>query len=157
MNSERLEVANQVLASFAPDSRITVERGKGVYVEWTANRSQQHYRRRWQAMHGQDFYPVWSRIWGHGGTATTALSQLNRWVKSHPVLPLPTWRMWASERCKLLPLEAVELLAKGGYPEQADCVLCGNIITGGLDWWHLYGVSGPCCSWTNGCRQKGKP
>ena len=23
-----------------------------------------------------------------------------------------------------------------------------------IDWWHLEGVSGPCCHWTNGCRQE---
>jgi hypothetical protein len=70
------------------------------------------------------------------------------------VLPLATWRYWAGERVKLLPIEAVETLAAGGYPVDVPCVLCGEIIRGGLDWWSLDKVSGPCCAWTSGCRQK---
>lgn len=70
------------------------------------------------------------------------------------MLPISSWRYWASETCQLLPLEAVDGLLAGGYPEFATCVLCGKSPIGRLDWWNLKGVSGPCCAWTTGCRQK---
>ena len=107
----------------------------------------------------QDFYPVWYRQWGHGGTASTALSQLVRWIKGKPVLPLATWIYWGGEACRLLrhgngPESAIEQLKSGGYPQESNCVLCGEKLTGSLDWWSLDGVSGPCCSLRNGCQQK---
>jgi hypothetical protein len=148
--SPSIEVANSVLSSFF-DGRIEKRRG-GTYVCWHS-----HYHgemtKRWMCR-GQDFYPVWHRKYPGGGTSTTALSQLVRWVQSKPVLPISTWRMWASEKCQLLPMPAVDELIDGGYPVHVNCVLCHNQIEGGLDWWSLDKVSGPCCGWTSGCRQK---
>jgi hypothetical protein len=147
--SDRIEVANRVLNYFAEAS---IERRKnGWYVTWHGCKGT--VTRRWQTR-GQDFYPVWYRKWSGGGTATTALSQLIRWCADKPVLPLSTWRHWAGDRVKLLGSEAVDVLLSAGYPERATCVLCKNEINGGLDWWSLNGVTGPCCGWTTGCRQK---
>jgi len=146
----KLDVANIVLASFF-DGRIERRKG-GMYVCWT-DRYNGDVAKRWQCR-GQDFYPVWHHKYPGGGTSSTALSQLIRWVQGKPVLPISTWRMWASERCKLLPIEAVHQLIVGGYPQSVDCVLCKNQIEGGLDWWSLDGVSGPCCGYTSGCRQR---
>lgn len=147
--SDKLAVANGVLASFSK-SQFTV-RGHA-YVTFP-------YRgklmtKRWMCR-GNDFYPVWHRYYPGGGTSVTALSQLIRWVQDKPVLPMSTWRYWSSETCKLLPVEAVQELEDGGYPVHVNCVLCHNQIEGSLDWWSLNGVSGPCCGWTSGCRQKG--
>lgn len=151
MQDEKIIAANAVLAAFST-SQIERRPG-GWYVAWKNYRGD-NISRRWQCRKGNDFYPVWSRKWDGGGTACTALSQLIRWLRSQPVLPISSWRYWASDRMRLLPLVAVEMLADGGYPQESSCVLCEMTLVGGLDWWNLDGVSGPCCSWTNGCRQK---
>lgn len=69
-------------------------------------------------------------------------------------------RYWASEGVALLrkgDAEAtIDALRIAGYPQNATCVLCGVEIAGGLDWWSLGGVSGPCCGMRSGCRQKGQ-
>lgn len=149
----RLAIANQVLDKFAP--RALIERrlgvGGGYYVHWECGQKQ--FCRRWMVRGCQDFYPVWSRQWIGGGTSCTALSQLIRWLRREPVLPISTWKYWASETVKLLPESAVDLLLRAGYPVQVQCVLCGREIESSIDWWNLNGVSGPCCSWTTGCRQ----
>jgi len=145
----RVEMANRVLAYF---SRANIERRKnGWYVSW--NGSGGKVTRRWQTR-GQDFYPVWSHIYPGGGTSCTALSQLIRWCGDKPVLPIATWQYWAGEQVKLLGSEAIAVLREAGYPETSKCVLCGIEITKSLDWWSLNGVTGPCCGWTTGCRQK---
>lgn len=150
--TERIEVANKVLADFSIAS--FERRENGWYVSWDGYGSNGKVSRRWQTR-GQDFYPVWSSIYPGGGTSCTALSQLIRWCGGKPVLPLATWTYWSGERVKLLSPAAVELLRAGGYPEVAKCVLCGAEIHGGMDWWSLNGDSGPCCGWKSGCRQKG--
>ena len=146
----RIVAANLALESFA--RTVTINREiDGVHVSW--EQRGKRIDRRWQARGGQDFYPTWSRIYPGGGTSTTALSQLVRWVRGLPVLPISTWRYWSSETCKLLPRDAVDRLEADGYPADTPCVLCGGKIWA-IDWWHLGGVSGPCCSFRTGCRQK---
>lgn len=146
-----LEAANRALASF---SRAQIERRvRGWYVSWEGHNGKL-VSFRWTVRGGQDFYPTWSQKFPGGGTSCTAMSQLIRWCRGLPVLPIGTWRMWASERCKLLPDSAVDDLLASGYPDHADCVLCHKRIEGPLDWWNLDGVTGPCCGWTSGCRQK---
>lgn len=147
--NDRLCVANKVLATFST-SRIE-RRNNGWFVCWPSHNGEMS--RRWQCR-GQDFYPTWSHKYTGGGTACTALSQLIRWMRYQPVLPISTWRYWASEKCKLLPAAAAEELLSGGYPHHVKCVLCHETIEGSMDWWSLNGVSGPCCGWTSGCRQK---
>lgn len=152
---DRLRVANAAIAFFAPETTISVESGR-VVVRWRSYRDEQ-YSRRWQCHRGQDFYPTWSRKWGHGGTCCTALSQLVRFVQEKPVLPMSTWEYWCSPKIALARDrgdELVKTLRDGGYPIHVPCVLCKQPINGGLDWWNLNGVSGPCCGWTTGCRQR---
>jgi hypothetical protein len=149
----RLDVANRVLATFS-QSRIERRRG-GWYVLWE-NTRQGPMAKRWHCR-GQDFYPSWHRHWPGGGTACTALSQLIRWLRDQPVLPISSWRYWASETCKLLPATVADALLEAGYPKHVPCVLCGDTIVGGLDWWSLDGVSGPCCDLASECRQKPSP
>lgn len=154
MDLSRVEVANQVLQFFAPDTHLTVVRGR-VFVHWERHGGEK-IRRQWMTR-GNDFYPVWHHKWAHGGTCCTALSQLVRWIQERPVLPIATWQYWAGKTVFLGREQGprmAEVLTEHGYPQVANCVLCKQPITGSLDWWNLDGVSGPCCSWTNGCRQK---
>jgi len=154
---DRLAAANIALKSFAPDTTLRLESGY-VLVEWQ-RRSGETFSKRWMCR-GNDFYPVWYRQWCHGGTTSTALSQLVRWIQGKPVLSISSWRYWASEGVALLRQgdgaePAIKALLDAGYPQQPVCVLCKKQIDGGIDWWNLNGVSGPCCGWSNGCRQKG--
>ena len=151
---DRIQVANEVLKCFAPGTSLRLESGY-VLVEWTNHRGPQS--KRWMTR-GQDFYPVWHHSWGHGGTASTALAQLVRWVRGQPVLPISTWQYWSGDRVALLRQGngqmAIQTLLDAGYPSQAACVLCGNNIVGGMDWWSLKGVTGPCCDMRSGCKQE---
>jgi hypothetical protein len=145
-----------VLRSFAPDTQLRLAAGYVLVVWKVYNKDIQ---RRWMTR-GQDFYPVWYRSWGRGGTASTALAQLVRWIQDKPVLPLTTWIYWGGDRGRLLRRgegaeAAIAALRAAGYPEVVNCVLCGTPLTAGFDWWSLRGVSGPCCTMHNGCRQKG--
>ena len=152
---DRIDIANFVLKCFAPETTLRIESGY-VLVAWTDSRGK--HEKRWMTR-GQDFYPGWHNNWGHGGTASTALSQLVRWVKCLPVLPLSTWQYWSGDRVQLLRQGnaemAIQTLMGAGYPQKAECVLCGDTITGGMDWWSLNGVTGPCCGMRSGCQQKG--
>lgn len=148
-------MANRVLDCFAEGTMILWIEGRGVVVTWRQSNGEDVFRR-WQTR-GQDFYPTWHKQWGHGGTASTALAQLVRWVQGKPVLPLSTWRYWFGDKCRLARNradEGLQSLIHGGYPETAACVLCKHTISGSMDWWSLKGVTGPCCGWTTGCRQK---
>jgi len=152
MDKTKLETANAVLSSFSI-SQIE-RRDGGWYVVWESRGAT--VSRRWAVRGGQDFYATWSHRWPGGGTAMTALSQLVRWLRGQPVLPIATWRYWSTDKIKLLPESAVGVLRDGGYPDVATCVLCGESIQRGFDWWSLDGVSGPCCSLRNGCKQKNR-
>lgn len=148
--------ANLALSHFA-DGTIISEGTRGTLnVSWPKHGGDGYVMKRWQVRGGQDFYPVWSHRWPHGGTACTALSQLIRYIQGRPVLPLSTWRYWVGEKVRLGGDQGEALLARlvhMQYPEHAACVLCGRRLNG-LDWWNLNGVSGPCCGWSSGCRQK---
>ena len=149
-------MANRVLDCFADGTIVSYIERRGVVVSWRPYNGGEIIYRRWQTR-GQDFYPTWYKRWGHGGTACTALAQLVRWIQGKPVLPLSTWRYWFGEKCQLARDrgdEGIKALIHGGYPDAAICVLCNQPIAGGMDWWSLDNVSGPCCGWTTGCRQK---
>lgn len=154
---DRVEAANVALKSFAPDTSLRIDATGHVVVEWVRSNGER-LSRRWMTR-GQDWYPVWHRHWGHGGTACVALSQLVRWITERPVMSLATWRYWASKGCALLRQQgddgtaALAALADAGYPAESPCVLCGDAGHIG-DWWSLKGVTGPCCSMNSGCRQR---
>lgn len=157
---DKIEVANEVLKSFAPGTSLRLCPTGYVMVQWTSFYPPFRFEKRWMTR-GQDFYPVWHRQWGHGGTASTALAQLVRWCKGKTVLPLSSWRYWAGETCRLLRQQddngeaALKALLDGGYPETVPCVLCGSHDHIG-DWWSLKKVVGPCCSMRGGCKQARK-
>lgn len=148
-------MANRVLDCFAEGTIVSYVEGRGVVVSWPRHDGELIFRR-WQTR-GQEFYPTWNHLWGHGGTACTALSQLVRWIQCKPVLPLSSWRYWFGDTCRLARDrgdEAMKALIHAEYPEVVNCVLCHQPLNGSLDWWSLDGVTGPCCAWTTGCRQK---
>lgn len=153
---KRIEVANLVLTTFAPGTTIGIRPDGRVHVMWTNHSGPQC--KVWMTR-GQDFYPVWNWRWGHGGTAATALASLIRWVRRRPVVPMSTWEYWADPNgnSRLMrqcdPAPSLQALRDAGYPMKAACVLCGRELNG-FDWWSLDGVSGPCCRYTDGCRQK---
>lgn len=154
--AEKIEVANRVLAYFAQDTEIISKLNKSnkkiLTIKWKLYNGKE-YEKQWMTR-GQDFYPVWYNKWAHGGTSCIALSQLIRWIKDRPVLGIESWRYWAKDNVKLLSNEAVDILENNGYPIKTYCVLCGN-ETRYNDWWSLNKLSGPCCNWNSGCRQKG--
>ncbi len=157
---KRLDAANFMLRTFAPETTISLAKSGHVEVSWTGYDGKK-ITKRWMAR-GQSFYPPWYRKWAHGGTASTALSQLVRFVKGRPVLPISTWRYWSGDRVALLGRgvggalaanEAINHLLSAGYPENVKCVVCGvELGSRGFDWWSLDGVSGPCCGMGNGCQ-----
>jgi hypothetical protein len=156
IHPERIPAANAALDCFAAGTTLEIDRGR-VFVCW--ERRGTFPRKQWMTR-WTDFYPVWYRQWGHGLSASTALAQLVRWIQGRPVLPLSTWRYWASDGARLAGEHGPEMVAaleQSGYPESAPCVLCGRDLGNTqLDWWRLDGVSGPCCSYNDetGCRQK---
>lgn len=153
----RIEAVNAALATFtgrpgySQPVRIGKEKTGHIRVEWGP--PDRRRSRRWITMRGNSHYPVWHRRAPWGGTQSTAISFLVRWVQNKPVYGLESWTYWASDSIKLCTAETVEVLRQAGYPERAKCVLCGAEGCG--DWWDLDGVTGPCCTWRSGCKQEG--
>lgn len=139
----KLEIANTVLKSFAPDAEITFVPRVGYKVSHSGKKA-----KRWVTI-GGSFYPTCR--WNRGGTATIALTQLIRWLQNRPVLPLTSWKYWCNQ--KLVEPEILEILKEAGYPETAKCCLCDEELVKGLDWWNLGKVQGCCCTMFSGCRQ----
>lgn len=149
----RLTAANAVLDIIAHRTRISRRKG-GWYVSWVNHRLNE-ISRRWRTNSNGSHFPPWSHHWGHGGTATLALSQLIRWLQDRPVLPLSSWHHWCSDRLYLARSRGAEvcsLLSDAGWPRLVACVLCGKEIEHARDWWDLDGVSGPTCSMSCGNR-----
>jgi hypothetical protein len=93
---------------------------------------------------------------GMGGTMAMAVGQLVLWIRGKPRLPLRSWEYWASDTIRLAGDNGPAMLAciaasTYGDGKATRCVLCGGDQVG--DWWSLNGVTGPCCSYTRGCRQ----
>lgn len=151
----RLNAANAVLAVIAPGTQLVRKPG-GWYVRW-AKSNGNVIERRWTTRAGSH-YPPWYRHWGHGGTCVLALSQLVRWVRDLPVLPLSSWHHWCSGRVYLARDSGAQVcssLGDAGWPHHVPCVLCGRELERAVDWWDLNGVSGACCGMSDeaGCCQ----
>ena len=153
LDSNKIETANLVLQSLASDTRIEKRKG-GYFIVWKQWNTSKEVAKKWACRQGQDFYPIWHDQWAHGGTACTALSQLIRWLQNKPVFPICTWQYWTSKTVNLLPEASIALLQTAGYPEYVNCVLCNQQIKKDIDWWSLKKISGPCCGWNSGCKQK---
>lgn len=154
VNEARRKVANQALALFA--DRISIlEDGRvrfQVYPYGDAN----YLERRWIGMSRGSHYPKWHRKLCYGGTVTTALHQLVRFVHCKPVVSIASWFWWCGDTVGIAGEQGADLvtLLKPHWPE-ARCVLCDRSLEGeGLDWWADKKRVGPACSWARGCRQK---
>jgi hypothetical protein len=151
MPNQKLIAANKMLSTFAQakiERRLT-----GWVVVWQSVSGE--VSKRWQVSKGQSFYPIWKDKYPGGGTSQIALSQLIRWLQDKPVLPISTWKMWASKNYGLIKDSDIDILLNAGYPQKASCVLCGQQLNRGFDWWCLDSVSGPCCPHYCGCKQRG--
>lgn len=151
----RLGAANEIIKCFTGLETKLILRGDGrVAVSWKSwQKPGKTVQMTWMCR-GQDFFPSWYRKAGWGGTVSTAVSQLVRWVQGKPVYGLETWKYWGSDGMGLFncggnrrdPVEVLELIRKSGWPEHPVCILCKRTPPKGLDWWSLDGKSGPCCS-----------
>lgn len=83
---------------------------------------------------------------GTGGTGSTAIAMLVRWARGLHRLPLAAWQYWTGDKIALCGGGIIDALDRGGYfdPARTSCVLCGEEIGGGIDWWSLDNVVGPC-------------
>jgi hypothetical protein len=146
-NVSRMLIANEVIAGFAYKPQISFVPRSGYCISWNNKRP-----KKWITRNGS-FYPTTTVPFG--GTTTAAITQLIRWVQNKPVLPIKTWRYWAT--VQLLPTSAVDYLEQNGYPQKAHCCLCGTELSR-YDWWHTKTLSkvveGCCCTFDDGCRQR---
>lgn len=152
MNEERRQIANKALAFFSKNVSI-LPNGKVRFPVYPYGEND-FLEKQWVPISRGSFYPKWHRKFTHGGTVTTALCQLVRFVNEQPVLPLSSWEYWCGNSVALAGERGQELIniLRHVWPD-AKCVLCGEAMTG-VDWWTDKKRDGPCCSWSAGCRQK---
>lgn len=150
----RRKVANQALALFA--DRISILEDGRVRFQTYPYTDADFIVRRWVGISKGSHFPKWHRKLCYGGTVTTALHQLVRFVHGKPVGGLNSWVYWCSETIRLAGDRGVELveMLKPHWPE-SRCVLCGMSLEGqGTDWWADKQRVGPCCTMRSGCRQQ---
>lgn len=149
---ERLNACNRILASFSKQRVLfSISETGRVMVSWHSPKTGKKISKMWTCKHG---YPTWRKSTPWGDNQSRAMYQLIRWYRGLPVMPMETWEYWASDTIKLCNAETLAILREVGWPEQAQCVLCGQTCKG-LDWWEQDEVTGPCCSGfrRDGCRQ----
>jgi len=150
----RIQVCNLALKHFLPDLKgISLRYHRGMRVAWATKDLTLREEKMW-VTRGNDFFPLWHRQLGCGGTACHALASLVFWCRGQPTLSVSTWRCWAGARYGLCSEVVADILEAGGFPKVAKCVLCGIELLKGHDWWSLDEVKGPCCHGHEGCRQR---
>ena len=87
---------------------------------------------------------------GMAGIGAMAVGQLARWIRGQTRVPLSAWRYWASDKIRLAGDRGTIMLhyiENSSYDDgtKTRCVLCGENRCG--DWWHLDGLTGPCCTY----------
>ena len=140
-------MTNLIVDTFVPGV-IFYEGNSGLRMSWD-NRKQPP-RHDFSAQLRSD--GSWPRYGYHqrptGGTGFQAMAQLIRYIRDLTRLPLATWEYWGGTTVQLCMPRTLELLRASDYGNKAKtcCVLCGSLeFNGGLDWWSLDGVIGPCC------------
>lgn len=130
-----LAEANAVLALFAPYTRLEQRRG-GI---WLVTR----YGAARMSLRPQGTWPQANtgRL-GLGGTDTTSIVQLVRWLRGQTRRPVAFWRARYGD-------EVADALEGMNYadPAATRCVLCGAAGREVWDWWARPGDErlGPCC------------
>lgn len=149
IDAERLSQSQQILAAFAPHVRMWWNRG--FFFGWHVNGVV--VQKRWKSMSKGSDYPTWYNERPFGGTAFQACTQLMRWARRKPVLPLRTWRYWCGDSVGM-NAEAARLAESFGWPESVPCIFCGKAITpqDRLDWFSFNGADGPGCYYTPECK-----
>ncbi|HEY9678628.1 MAG TPA: hypothetical protein V6C76_11500 [Drouetiella sp.] len=131
IDTNRLKIANLILKRVDPGSEFFV-RNSRVMIRFP--KGERFTERTWYPL--DRLFPDWeSGRWG--GTWTNHFAMLVRWIVGMPVYGLVYWRRDFS-------LRVINLLRRGGYPEQTTCVLCKEIKPCG-DWWRDEYRTGPCC------------
>lgn len=147
--SSRISVALSALDTFAPGVKLYMGR-RELRMSWDIRLTippRHDFPARLRTKgdipeFGQEVFPG-------GGTSLQALGQLIRFIRDLPRLPIDTWKYWSGSKVQLCTPHTVELLVGAGWDAdgKTTCVLCGSVkFKGGLDWWGLDGVTGPCCS-----------
>jgi hypothetical protein len=154
VDQARRQVSNQSLALFA--DRISILEDGRVRFQTYPYTEDSYLVRRWVGLSKGSHFPKWHRRLCYGGTVTTALHQLVRFVHGKPVVGLASWSWWCGDQVGLAGKQGSDLveLLKPHWPE-SRCVLCGVPLKGqGLDWWADKKRVGPCCTMRSGCRQQ---
>lgn len=153
----RLEQANAILRTYAPECRL--EQSSGLYLAWTDFRGTKH-RKKWTPQsRGSDFPSIYNRV-PFGGTCCCATMELTRWVRDLPVRPLGMWKHFCSKTVGMQP-DALKLAAEYGWPKQVPCVMCGRLLGDGVPYDHYDHDTlehpGPGCWYTEGCQTRPEP
>ena len=84
----------------------------------------------------QDFYPVWYRQWGHGGTASTAISQnvLEITMPTDSLIAGPVYRIPGIRWIKLKLKDPSETERWGGMVGDVCCYIVCHCKLSGF-WW----------------------
>lgn len=166
IHQDRLDAANKALELFHlnPQFRFEIKNNKLAicwYSTWNKNREPKKVSKVWTFMSKGSHYPSFDLP--TGGTMTTALGQLVRWIRGMPCFPISVFHYWDSPNVGLYqddmgkpsPGPSVfSVLTEAGYPEAVKCVVCGE-KPDGMDWWSDEDVTGPCCNY--GRCDKSKP
>lgn len=150
---DRLEAANRALQSFVKDESLKlIVKNQRIAVEWYQSHRKQTISKTWTPL--DKHFPEWHERAPWGGTQSTAISQLVRWIVGLPVFGIGVWENWADKTGNycLCKDTTVQILKDAGYPPLSICVLCKERCKG-LDWWD-HEISGPCCSYERCQRQK---
>jgi hypothetical protein len=150
LNNERFAQAQAALALIYPNIAMTFDRG--FVFEWECCGSK--FKRRWVASsYGSDF-PKWHNQSFCGGTGSRVLTQLMRWVRGQPILPLAFWEQ-ASGPNYLNNPNVYDLVRSFGWLVIVPCVFCQEPIVPGQPYdefaWKKHRVCGPAHIYVREC------
>lgn len=155
VDMERFEIVKRVVETMQPGVTVTYDRG--FWFHWTSRYSQKSYRHKWIPQKGNQ-YPA-NHVFPWGGTMCLLITQMIRWAKHMPVVPLSVIDHWFGPKVQLGDTQAFELICFAGWPESVNCVMCGRPLTDRRDWYDWSGIGVNCsglgCHSSVGCQ--GKP
>jgi hypothetical protein len=94
----KLEYAQAILHSFAPEVKLEMDRGR-YFFSWELTGGIK-VRKQWQAR-GDSDYPTWYRHRPFGGTGCVALACLVKWMRGTRPLYLPWWKHVCGDMVRL--------------------------------------------------------
>lgn len=138
----RLAVSQQVIATIHPG--VAMDWRSGFWFTWESRGKR--VCRRWVASSAGSDFPKWYHHAPFGGTCCRAFTQLMRWCRDDPVIPLRCWRYWCSPTVNL-GAAALPLIESAGWPENVPCIGCGRAILPSerFDEYDRGNVCGPGC------------